>query len=68
MATRPKLAKLSPEAMQARRAYQRAWREKNRIHLRTYHREWAKRNPEKLAAAAARYWENKSRKDNSNEH
>lgn len=34
---------------------QQTWQEKNKEHLREYHREWRKKNPEKSRAIKQRY-------------
>ena len=48
---------LSQEAREARRAYKRRWREKNRERIREYDREWRKRNPDKVKEYERRRWE-----------
>lgn len=52
--------KMSDEALAARRAYQQAWRDKNRERLRAYHRKWSADNREKLVNKEAEYWERKA--------
>ena len=54
------MAVLSEEAKIARREYQRAWREKNRDHLRAYYKEWAKTNRDKLEKNRIAYWERRA--------
>lgn len=51
---------LSEQAKEARRAYQREWRAKNKEHVRAYHKEWREKNPEKWEQAQANYWERKA--------
>lgn len=51
---------MSDDALAARRAYQQAWRDKNREHLRAYHRKWSADNRDKLADKEAEYWERKA--------
>lgn len=41
---------------EARRAYQRQWREKHREELREYYRKWRKANKGKVAEYTRRYW------------
>jgi len=48
---------LSQEAREARRAYKRRWREKNRERIREYDRKWRKRNPDKVKEYERRRWE-----------
>lgn len=52
---------LSESAKEARRQYQKEWRNKNRVRLSEYHKLWSKENPDKTKAATKRYWENKDR-------
>ena len=51
---------MTEAALEARRAYTRAWRAKNRDHLRAYQNKWRKENPEKVKQYAANHWEKKS--------
>ena len=51
---------LSQEAREARRAYKRRWREKNRERIREYDREWRKKNQDKVREYEKRYWERKA--------
>ena len=45
------------EAMrEARNAYHRDWAKRNPEKVNAYNRNWRKRNPEKVNAAKARYW------------
>ena len=50
-------------AAQARREYQRKWRERNADRLRIYNREWRRRNPDKVKAATERYWLKQAREN-----
>ena len=47
-------------AKQARRDYQKRWREANREKTRAREREWNKANPDKLRARDERYWQKKA--------
>lgn len=51
---------MNAAAVEARREYARAWREKNREHINEYQRKWNKENPDKVRAAKDRYWEKKA--------
>ena len=53
---------MTEAAKQARREYQRRWREKNRERIRQYDREWTKNNPDKVKAAQARFYERQAAK------
>lgn len=50
---------LTPEAVAARRAYFRAYRERNRERLNERRRAWYAANRSKVAAQQGRYWERK---------
>ena len=47
-------------AKQARREYNRKWREANRQKIREYKRNWAKRNKDKTDQHTADYWKRKA--------
>lgn len=51
---------MTEAAKEARKAYIRAWREKNRDHLKEYQNKWRKENPEKVKQYNATYWEKKA--------
>jgi len=51
---------MSKEALEARRAAARAYRESHREQLRAYSREWRRNNPDKVRASRERYWERKA--------
>ena len=48
---------LSEKAKQARSQKKREWDERNREHVREYHKDWRKRNPDKVRANNERYFE-----------
>ena len=45
---------------EAKRAYARAYREKNRERLRAYYRAWSAANRDKIAATRERFYERKA--------
>lgn len=47
---------LTKEGREARREYERKWREKNKEAVKAYQRKWQKANPDKVRAAKERYW------------
>ena len=47
-------------AEEARRAYRKEYREKNRDRINAYHRQWAKDNPEKIKEHQDRYWQKRA--------
>ena len=51
---------MTEAALEARRAYIREWKKKNRDHLREYQSKWRKENPEKVKQYNATYWEKKA--------
>lgn len=51
---------MSKAAIEARRAYQRQWRAKNKGRVREYHRKWRIDNKERLKEYQRRYWERKA--------
>jgi hypothetical protein len=55
--------KLSPEAREAKRAYYRAYVEKNREKINGYNRKWNRNNPDKAQKYRIEYWERKANKE-----
>lgn len=53
---------MTTKAAEAKAAYMRAWREKNRDHVRKYAAEWRKNNPDKVAKHMETYWEKQADK------
>lgn len=51
---------LSEEAKEAKKAYQRAWRAKNRESYNEYMKQWRKDNPGKVKEYQNNYWERKA--------
>lgn len=51
---------LSDAAREARNAYHREWRRKNPDKVREYIRRWRKNNPEKVREINRRYWEKRA--------
>lgn len=51
---------MTDKAIQARRAYAAAWREKNRESYNEYQRLWRKSNPDAVREIRRRYWEKKA--------
>lgn len=47
---------MNAKATEARKAYMKQWRDKNREHLRHYSAEWRKNNPDKVAKHIEDYW------------
>lgn len=52
------MAKMSKEAIEARRAYMRNYRDKNRKRLNAYSNQWQKDHPEKVRGYKAKHWQN----------
>jgi hypothetical protein len=50
------MTKLSEQALELKRAYQREWREKNRESIRQYNRDYRRKNKERTKEAEIRYW------------
>ena len=50
---------MNEAAKEARREYQRQYREANRERINANHKAWRDANPDKVKAAATRYWEKK---------
>lgn len=57
------MAELSPEAVEAKRSYHREYRRKNREKINAKRREWRANNRDKTQQCNERYWEKKA-KDN----
>ena len=51
---------MNDKAIEARRAYQKQWRAKNRDRLNAYHKAWREKNPDKVQANNERYWQKKA--------
>ncbi|HHB2062801.1 TPA: hypothetical protein ACOQ5G_005731 [Bacillus cereus] len=51
---------LSAAALEAKREYQRQWREKNRERCNAYMNKWRKENPEKVKGYMDAHWEKKA--------
>lgn len=47
---------MNAKAAEVKAAYMKAWREKNRDHVRKYAAEWRKNNPDKVAKHQEDYW------------
>jgi DNA-directed RNA polymerase specialized sigma subunit len=56
---------LSKEAREAKNAYQREWRHKNRNKANAYLKKWRKMNPDKIRKYQQDYWERKAAKSES---
>lgn len=54
---------MTEAAKEARRAYAREYRKKNRERINEKHRQWQVNNPDKVKAAVSRYWERKASKE-----
>ena len=52
---------MNEKAKEARREAARRYREAHREELNAYRRQWAKDNPEKIAAQHERYWTKKAK-------
>lgn len=50
-------------ALEAKRAYNRQYREKNAERLREYKRNWNRTHPDKVRAATERYWQRRAIKE-----
>ncbi len=55
---------MTSDAVQARREYMRAYRERNREKINERQREWYKNNPEKVKKIRENYWKNKAAASN----
>ena len=49
--------KMSKEAIEARRAYMRQYRDKNRERLNAYSNQWQKDHPDKVKEYKAKHWQ-----------
>lgn len=56
-------ATMSAEAVEARRAYQREYRKRNREKINSQRRKWSNQNPDKVRECQERYWENVARRN-----
>lgn len=56
---------MTEAAKAARREYQRAWREKNRDHVRQYDKMWRESNPDKTKRYRDNHWERVAARNNS---
>jgi len=54
---------MTPEALEQKRAYMKAWRLKNRSKLNEYHKKWRKKNPDKVKQNLIKYWERRALND-----
>lgn len=54
------MTELTQQALEAKREYQRQWREKNREDLRRYSNEYYQQNKDKKKEAMNRYWNKKA--------
>ena len=56
---------MTQEARDARAAYMREYRKRNKDKLNAYARQWRKDNPEKVASYTEKQWEKRARTNNS---
>ena len=56
---------MTQEARDARAAYMREYRKRNKDKLNAYARQWRKENPEKVASYTERQWEKRAKENNS---
>lgn len=56
--------KMTEEAMESRREYQRLYRSRNRNRINAAKRAWNSRNPDKLREYARKYWQKRAGKVN----
>lgn len=62
--TQTKTAKaVTDAALEAKRSYNRQYREKNAERLREYKRNWNRTHPDKVRAATERYWQRRAIKE-----
>lgn len=47
---------LTSAGREAQREYMRNWRRNHKEHIRAYHRDWCKRNPDKVQSAKNRFY------------
>lgn len=55
---------MTQEARDARAAYMREYRQRNKDKLNAYARQWRKDNPEKVASYSEKQWEKRARENN----
>lgn len=55
---------MTQEAREARAAYMKEYRKRNKDRLNAYARQWRKENPEKVASYTEKQWEKKARENN----
>ena len=55
---------MTQEAREARSAYMREYRRRNKDRINAYARQWRKNNPEKVALYAEKQWEKVARENN----
>ena len=51
---------MTSEALEAKKAYDREYRKRNRQRINQQQREWRARNPDKVKAQRERYWQKKA--------
>ncbi len=51
------MSSMTVEALEARREYQRAYRDRNRDRINSQRRDWNARNQDRLREYQKRYWE-----------
>lgn len=56
---------MTQEARDARAAYMREYRKRNKDKLNAYARQWRRSNPEKVASYTEKQWEKRARTNNS---
>lgn len=54
---------MTQAAKDARAAYMKAYRQRNKDKLNAYARQWRKENPEKVATYTEKQWEKKAREN-----
>lgn len=56
---------MTQEAREARAAYMKEYRKRNKDRLNAYARQWRKQNSEKVASYTEKQWEKRARENNS---
>lgn len=56
---------MTQEARDARAAYMKEYRRRNKDRLNAYARQWRKDNPEKVASYTEKQWEKRAKTNNS---
>ena len=56
---------MTQEARDARAAYMKEYRRRNKDRLNAYARQWRKDNPEKVASYTEKQWQRKAREANN---